>query len=435
MRICASISRAADLAYASDADMVEIRLDLLDRVPDTGGMETIVTFRNGFDASLLPEGFNGYADVGEGPLPDTGIRIISSHHDFEGTPSSADIVGRLSRMGSDIAKGAYSVRDFRDLANILTASESLEREHVLLGMGPLGMITRIRQSVLGNSFTFAYVGEPTAPGQLSLEEMRALGENCMITGIVGYPLGRSMSPAMHTAAYRESGIRGKYLAFPSPSLDLIEECIRGYGIRGLNVTVPYKTAMIGHLDRLSGDAEEAGAVNTVVNNSGVLRGHNTDIDGVIGAFEEADCEIEGMRALIMGSGGAARACAAAMMREGAEVTVTGRNRDSLSGIASDMGIGTVPHGTADISDYDIIANATPIGMYAEGEYPADVRHLSERHIVFDMVYGARTGLIDAAESKKCRIVSGEDMLAVQGARSFELWTGRGEMFRVMRDEL
>ncbi|KQM09748.1 hypothetical protein AOA81_06950 [Methanomassiliicoccales archaeon RumEn M2] len=88
----ASISRAADLAYASDADMVEIRLDLLDRVPDTGGMETIVTFRNGFDASLLPEGFNGYADVGEGPLPDTGIRIISSHHDFEGTPSSADIV-------------------------------------------------------------------------------------------------------------------------------------------------------------------------------------------------------------------------------------------------------------------------------------------------------------------------------------------------------
>ena len=435
MRICASVGRAADLACASDADMIEIRLDLLDHVPDTGGMETVVTFRNGFDASLLPKGFNGYVDVGEEALPDIGIRTISSHHDFGGTPSSAEIVARLDRMESDIAKGAYFVRDFRDLAGILEASGPLKKEHVLLGMGPMGTITRIRQSTLGNNFTFAHVGEPTAPGQLSLEEMRALGENCMITGIVGYPIDRSMSPAMHAAAYKESRIRGKYLVFPSPSLDLIEECIRGYDIRGLNITIPHKTAVIGHLDRLSGDAEEVGAVNTVVNDSGVLRGHNTDIDGVIGAFEEADCEIEGMTVLIMGSGGGARACAAAMMREGAEVTVTGRKPESLSKIASDMDVTTVRNRTANVGDYDIIANTTPIGMYAEGEYPADIRHLSDRHIVFDMVYGVRTGLLDTAMSKGCRIVAGEDMLAVQGARSFELWTGRSEMFRAMRDEL
>lgn len=435
MRICASISKAGDLACAADADMIEIRLDLLGSVPDTGGMLTVVTFRDGFDASLLPDGFSGYADIGEEAVPDIGVKTISSHHDYEGTPSPAEISDRLGRMASDVAKGAYSVRDFRDLAGILAASRSVKKEHVLLGMGAMGTVTRIRQSLLGNSFTFAYVSEPTAPGQLSLSEMRALGDDCMITGLVGHPLDRSRSQSMHDAAYRVSDIRGKYLTFPSPSLDLIEECIRGYDIRGLNVTVPYKTDVIGHLDRLSGDAEEVGAVNTVVNDSGILRGHNTDIDGVIGAFEMADCEVEGLKALILGSGGGARACAAALMRDGAEVTVTGRNPETLSGMASDMSIGKVPWREADVKDYDIIANATPIGMYAGGEYPADISGLTEHHIVFDMVYGTRTGLMEAAAARGCRTVTGEDMLAMQGARSFELWTGRGDMFPIMRDAL
>lgn len=435
MRICASISKAGDLACAADADMIEIRLDLLGSVPDTGGMLTVVTFRDGFDASLLPDGFSGYADIGEEAVPDIGVKTISSHHDYEGTPSPAEISDRLGRMASDVAKGAYSVRDFRDLAGILAASRSVKKEHVLLGMGAMGTVTRIRQSLLGNSFTFAYVSEPTAPGQLSLSEMRALGDDCMITGLVGHPLDRSRSQSMHDAAYRVSNIRGKYLTFPSPSLDLIEECIRGYDIRGLNVTVPYKTDVIGHLDRLSGDAEKVGAVNTVVNDSGILRGHNTDIDGVIGAFEMADCEVEGLKALILGSGGGARACAAALMRDGAEVTVTGRNPETLSGMASDMSIGKVPWREADVEDYDIIANATPIGMYAGGEYPADISGLTEHHIVFDMVYGTRTGLMEAAAARGCRMVTGEDMLAMQGARSFELWTGRGDMFPIMRDAL
>ena len=435
MRICASLSKAGDLACAADADMIEIRLDLLGSVPDVGDVPAVITFRDGFDASLLPGGFKGYVDVGEGAVPDISAGTISSYHDYDGTPSSADIADRLGRMVSDIAKGAYSVRDFRDLAGILSASESLDKEHVLLGMGTMGTITRIRQSVLGNSFTFAYVSEPTAPGQLSLKEMRAMGDDCVITGLVGHPLDRSRSQSMHDAAYRVSDIRGKYLTFPSPSLDLIGECIRGYDIRGLNVTVTFKTDVIEHLDRLSGDAEEVGAVNTVVNDSGILRGHNTDIDGVIGAFEMADCEIDGLKALILGSGGGARACAAALMREGAEVTVTGRNPGTLSGMASDMGVSTIPQRRADVKDYDIIANATPIGMYAEGEYPADIGNLTEHHIVFDMVYGTRTRLMDAATSRGCRTVAGEDMLAAQGARSFELWTGRGDMFPIMRAEL
>lgn len=434
MRICASLSMASDLALASDADMVEIRLDIFGSVPDTGGKETIVTFRSGFDPSVLPEGFDGYVDVGEGDAP-AGVRTISSRHDFEATPSGDEIARTLNSMGSDIAKGAYRVRDFKDLSALLAASASLRREHVLLGMGPMGTVTRIRQSLMGNSFTFAYVGRPTAPGQLSLEEMGSLGEDCMITGIVGNPLDRTASPAMHAAAYRASGIRGKYLMFPSPSLDAMEECIRGFGIRGVNVTVPYKVDALEHVDRLCGDAVEIGAVNTIVNDSGTLKGYNTDVDGIVGAFRTAGYDPADKRALIMGSGGAARACVSAMRAMGAEAVVTGRNGDSLSRISRDMGAETLPKGGADVRDYDVIVNSTPIGMYAEGAYPADIDGIGRGHAVLDMAYGARTPLLALARSKGCAVAAGEDMLAMQGSRSFELWTGRDGMFRVMRDEL
>lgn len=431
MKICASLNELSDLPEAVDADMIEIRMDIFEKVPEVIGKETIVTFRDVFDLSILPEGFNGMIDVGEDPVPDTSLTTISSFHNYERTPSKEEISRKLNAMSSDVAKGAYAVKDFKDLKNILEASKVVTKDHVLLGMGHMGAITRIRQNVLKNMFTFAYVSKPTAPGQLSLKEMRELGDDCMITGIVGNPLERSRSHVMHNAAFVKSGILGKYLAFQSTSLDSIEDCIRGFNIRGMNVTIPYKEEIISHLDELDKDAKKAGAVNTIVNTDGKLKGYNTDIDGIELSLKNIKCQIKGKKVLIMGSGGAARACIVAVQRNGADVSITGRNIDAVSKLASDFGLTQIPESSS-LSGFDIIVNATPVGMYEGGKYPANINSLSCEHTILDMVYGVKTQFINIALERGCKIATGEDMLAMQGARAFELWTSVDGMFETMR---
>lgn len=431
MKICASLSDVSDLKKAMEADMIEIRLDLIDPVPDTGDKETIITFRDRFDGSIIPENFAGLVDIGEEDVPDVPYRIISSVHDYENTPPSETIAYTLNSMTADVSKGAYAVRDFKNLHDILEASERVTKKRVILGMGEMGAITRIRQNLLKNEFTFAYVGEPTAPGQLSLDEMRALDDDSMITGLVGNPLDRSKSFEMQNAAFLESGISGRYLKFPSPSLDFIGECIRGYGIRGVNVTIPYKESIIPHLDEIDDNADSVGAVNTVVNSDGVLKGYNTDIDGVEAAFRNAGFEMRRKRILIMGSGGASRAGIVASQKNNAEVSVMGRNEKVVKQLSLEFGTDIVPENDS-LSDFDAIVNATPVGMYGDGEYPVNLNNLTENHTVFDMVYGIETPLISEARELGCRIATGEDMLAMQGSRAFELWTGVKGMFGTMR---
>ena len=132
-------------------------------------------------------------------------------------------------MDCDIAKAAFTVGSPRDLVSILDAATSLKRRHVILGMGALGTVSRIRASLLGNEFTFGYVGEPTAPGQLSAERMEELGDDCTILGILGNPVSKSRSPAMHEAAMKAAGIDGIYLPFETDDLEQIDEVIAGTG--------------------------------------------------------------------------------------------------------------------------------------------------------------------------------------------------------------
>ena len=435
MRICASLNSYDERDLISKADMAEVRLDLLNKIPDIPDKEMIVTYRGNIDLSILPKEFNGMIDIGENKRPSTSAKIIASHHDFDGTPSADDILDRLNSMDSDISKGAYAVNSFTDLHNIHRAASSIKKEHVILGMGEFGTITRIRQSLLGNEFTFAYVNKPTAPGQLSLNEMSRLNDNCIITGIVGDPVSRSMSPMMHNAAMRKTGVNGIYLKFETNDLAHIEDVIREYNIRGMNVTIPHKERIIEHLDSVDKISEEVGAVNTVVNDNGKLKGYNTDLDGIDKALITAGFDAEGKRALIMGSGGAARACTYYLMNKGCHVTVTGRDPKKIEGFSKETGCEFKPKESAAVLTYDLIVNCTPIGMYAEGEYPVSMDQLTRHHTVFDMVYGRRTDMIVKAEEASSVIAHGEDMLAGQGSVSFGLWTGINDQFRTMREVL
>ena len=434
MRVCASLSTLSDLSLSGRADMVEIRTDLLDSVPDTGGKETIVTYRGDVDLGILPEGFSGLIDIGEQERPETDLTVIGSYHDYESTPGSGKIASILNSMDADIRKGAFKVNSHRDLVSIADAASSVKGRHVLLGMGALGAVTRIRQGILGNEFSFGYVGEPTAPGQLSVDEMLRLGDGCMLLGVLGNPLSKSRSPAMHNAALEEAGINGIYLPFETGDIDQIEEVMRIYDIRGMNVTIPYKTEIMDHLDRVDGDASAIGAVNTVVNDGGVLTGYNTDVTGIGKALEVAGFDPEDRRILVMGSGGAARACAHFMIKHNADITVTGRNRVTGEELAKEFGAAYRPPSSVSVKMYDLVVNCTPVGMYSDGPYLINISAITKEQAVFDMVY-TDTPLTREAVGKGCRVAYGADMLAGQGAESFRLWTGRDDAFDAMRRQL
>ena len=415
MRICTTYGKEVPLREG--ADMHEIRLDVFNSIPDNIGENDIITLC-GKDISNVPASFNGLVDVGNSTkkIP---FRKIRSRHDFECTPDAESIVKMLSEGDQEISKGAFMATSYSDLHSIYLASKLIGKKHVLLGMGEMGEVTRLRQRILGNEFTFGYSDRPTAPGQFSTDEMESLGDDCSIAGVTGHPLHHTKSPVMQNAAIRAAGLNAVYLKFDSPTLDNICDVMREYGIRGMNVTIPYKQDIFKILDRVSDVSYGAGAVNTITNTDGVLTGDNTDVEGIKFAFRKKAEEPKGKSVLILGSGGAARAAAYAFDDMGCRISIAGRNKETVSDISRSFG--TEVH-EGDVKGYDIIVNCTPIGIVT-GEYPADLSSMHGDQIVFDMVYESVTPILKIASSKGCRTVDGADMLVGQGAASFEMWFG------------
>ncbi len=427
MRVCATYGTAMPLSR--DHAMNEIRMDVFGSVPEDSDANTLVTLA-GHDISLVPPGFPGLVDIAEA-VPEPGHRTVRSFHNFQSTPSADSIVKLLSDGEQEISKGAFMASSFTDLHSIFEATRKLGRKHVILGMGDTGMVTRIRQAVLGNEFTFGYVGTPTAPGQLSADELERLGDGCRIVGITGDPVTHSKSPQMQNAAIAAAGINAIYLRFGSPDLAHMRDVMTEYGITGMNVTIPHKQEAIPQMDSVSKTVETVGAMNTIINKDGWFVGENTDVDGITATFSSED--IDGKSVLIMGSGGAARAAGYAFTEMGCDTYIIGRNRNTVDAVCRDLGTEYAPSPEAD--RYDIVVNCTPIGMYTEGRYPADVTRITDKQTVFDMVYGIKTPLLSAAEGAGCRTFDGSDMLVGQGAASFRHWFGREADTKVMKEAL
>lgn len=440
MRICASLGSVEDIDSndIASADIIEIRTDVFGDVPSNilkKGQTGLISFKGDVIASMIPEGW--MADVGDADraaVSGSGASVvISSHHNFDRTPCAETIIDILGRTDGDIVKGAFAANSLSDAVALLDASRRICRKHVIIGMGELGKITRIRQERMGNEFTFAYVGKATAPGQLSVHEMRQMDDDLLITGIIGSGIGYTRSPAMHDAAFMHSGVRGKYLTFDTPSVDRADEFILGFDIRGVNVTKPYKTDIINYLDACDKISDATGAVNTVVNDNGKLKGYNTDVHGIEMALKMNGIDVRGKRALILGSGGAARSCAYFLSENGCTAAVTGRNVAAAKKIASDLSVTARERTSVAVKGYDIIVNCIPLNTENDAsEYPIRIDQIDVRQTIFDMVYG-RTHLNDIAERRGCSIVRGEDMLAHQGVRSFELFTSGRVPFSVMRN--
>jgi shikimate dehydrogenase len=264
--------------------------------------------------------------------------------------------------------------------------------------------------------------------------------------LLGDPVEGSLSPAMHNAAFRELGMAAVYVAVGVPK-DFLEDMVNGIrslGVRGFNVTIPHKIAVIDLLDELDDSAFSVEAVNTVVNSQGRLIGYNTDGVGALRALEERLGQVKGKRVLLLGAGGAARAIAYALAKEGCEVTVANRTLSKAEALASivkrrlNRELPVIPLERSELEqalrEAEVLVNATSVGMYPnmkETLVTADM--LRPGVAVMDIVYKPpRTRLLQEAEKAGATVINGLGMLVHQAGLSFRIWTGREPPIGVMR---
>ncbi len=273
-----------------------------------------------------------------------------------------------------------------------------------------------------------------------------LNGKTVICGLMGDPVEHSVSPAMHNAAFHRLGLNYAYLPFrvSKEGLPGAVQGIRALHIAGVNVTIPHKTSIIPLLDEIDPLARRIGAVNVVHNKSGRLFGSNTDADGFLRMLKEQGIDGHGLHAAVLGAGGASRAVCFALASLGCEITILNRTLQKALDCADDMekyagrtfsALELNTHNlAAALEEAGLIVNATSLGMAPRAdESPIDRGLLKRRHIVVDIVYNpVKTGLLSQAQKAGARTIGGLDMLAWQGALSFEIWTGRRAPLDVMR---
>ncbi|MGD9116615.1 MAG: shikimate dehydrogenase [Dehalococcoidia bacterium] len=255
--------------------------------------------------------------------------------------------------------------------------------------------------------------------------------------LIGDPVAHSLSPAIHNAAYKALGLNYRYIAMRAADIGPALAVVRERGLRGASITTPHKTAARKYLDRVDPAAEAIGAVNTVVNDNGVLTGYNTDGIGALKALEEVT-EVGGKRVVLIGSGGAASAIAAALMESGADLAILNRTLDKARHLANK--VRAADSGGLDrltfLNSADILINATTVGMTNTGQTIVPQSFLHPRLTVFDIVYSPReTRLLREAGEKGCTIVYGYKMLLYQAAEQFRLFTGQDAPLEVMESAL
>jgi shikimate dehydrogenase len=276
----------------------------------------------------------------------------------------------------------------------------------------------------------------------------ALSGKTSVVGIIGHPLGHSLSPAIHNAAFAALGLDWVYVPLPVQpgQVGAAVEGLRALGLRGANVTVPHKTAVVTHLDRLEGDASLLEAVNTIAVEDGALVGRNTDVEGVRAAVAGVcGSSLDGAPGLILGAGGAARAAALALARMGVRLTVVNRTAAAAERLAALISA-AVPGSEVDWRPLDLLdrslvaaqallVNATSLGMAGGSKVPAALADtLTARQVAFDVVYAdGGTQFLEEARARGATVIGGLEMLLHQAAAAFEVWTGRPAPLNVMRE--
>jgi 3-dehydroquinate dehydratase/shikimate dehydrogenase len=454
------VSLSRDAAHG--ADLVEVRLDGVDR-PDVAAVldgrlrPVIVTCRPRWEGGA----FAGSEEDRRRILTDAvalgaefvdvemraefaseilrlrrGHGVVVSAHEFAGPVRDVEARLRCLRStGAEVVKLAVQVTSLVDtlpLFDVATrgSADVDGQRHVLIAMGPRGAHTRVLAARLRNRWTYAGAG--VAPGQMPLETLRSefrirrFRPDTALYAVVGSPVTHSLSPAMHNAGFEAAGIDAGYITLDPHDAADFAAFATAVGLTGASITAPFKVPMMDHVSEIDALAREVGAINTLSLRNGRWFGSNTDVAGFLAPLA-GRMHLRGTRAVVLGAGGAARAVAVALAREGARVRICARRADQAEAIARMAGVsaGAFPPPPG---SWDVLVNATA----STDESPmAGVRLDGE--IVFDLVYSpAETPLIRQAREAGCWTIGGIEMLIAQAERQFETWTGappRAGLFR------
>ncbi|MGC1831034.1 MAG: shikimate dehydrogenase [Candidatus Acidiferrales bacterium] len=364
---------------------------------------------------------------------------LSSAHFFQGMPRNLErVVAGLERGRPDGIKVAAQCDSLADSLKLARVGRT-RRNMVAMPMGEVALPVRFLMLRERGGFAYAPVENATAPGQISLEEMKNLyraddfGRRTEVYGVIGDPIGHSLSPQMQNAAFEARRISAVYLPFLVHDLRDFLGAIEELRIQGFSVTIPHKERILRHLDGCDPLAAKIGAVNTVVvRGGGKLYGYNTDYVSVLRALEPR-IPLRGSRVLIAGAGGVARAVAFALAEAGAAVCISARRREKAKSLARAAGGEAIARQQLRREYFDAIVNATPVGMYPfSGRSPLEARELNCR-LVFDTIYRPReTKLLQLAAQRGVETISGEEMFIAQGAAQWEIWTGERAPLEAMR---
>ncbi len=371
--------------------------------------------------------------------------LILSFHDFRATRRLEETLNKMVAFPADFYKIVTTATTLSDNVAMMKFLEKHSDKYSLIGlcMGEQGIISRLLGVRAGSVFTFAAVspGEETAPGQVTAQDLRSVyrieqvDAATRVYGVAGDPVAHSFSPVIMNTALRRENVNGVYLALHAKTLKDLLTCVREIPIHGLSITMPYKEAILKHLDNTDSHTTKIGACNTVVRaQDGKLYGFNTDTAGVVRPLEQR-LPLEKAKVLVLGAGGAARAAVFGLKERGAEVWILNRTVGPAKKLARQARARSIKRADLKKLTFDVIINATPVGMGNTRESPLNENEINARY-VFDMVYDpAETRLIKMAKEKGAQVIPGIEMFVHQAARQFEIWTGKpapwDEMLRVV----
>jgi 3-dehydroquinate dehydratase/shikimate dehydrogenase len=456
-QLCVTVSgrttdamRAGRAVAEAHADLVELRLDLMERpsiaaLLDGRTRPVIVTCRpvreGGQFAGTEEERRQVLAEADregaefldiefESTLLDllsrrNGRGVIVSKHDFRGVSDGVPrLLAAMRETGAQVAKLAVTATTLADMIPLLESAR-FDGSQVLIAMGTPGVASRILAAQFGSRWTYA--GDEAAPGQLPpsrlLSEFRfaRIRRDSAVYGIIGRPVSHSLSPAMHNAGFAALGLNAAYVPFEAADIADFRMFAETAGVRGVSVTAPFKIAVVDMLDEVTPVARDVRAVNTVTWRDGRWIGTNTDIDGFLDPLRRRG-GVRGRTVLVLGAGGAARAVVAGLRLEGADVSIAARRSPEAMELADWFGARAIEWPPTGV--WDVVVNATPVGSAASPglpTHPGDTRAA----LAYDLVYAPRrTAFLGEYEAAGAEVVGGLEMLIAQAERQFEIWTGQ-----------
>ncbi len=378
-------------------------------------------------------------------LRENGAGVIVSYHNFKETKDLDGVYERIAPFAPEFAKIVPTAKSLTDNVTLMRFIERISDQAPIVGicMGDAGIISRVLGLRAGSAFTFAAatVGEETGPGQIAartlvetyrIEEVDAATK---VYGVAGNPVNKSLSPIMMNTAFRRETVNAVYLALQTAKVDDLVTLMAQIPIQGASITMPHKQEILTRLEHMDPLSQKIGACNTVLRQEGKLYGFNTDVAGIQIPIEKR-MPVKGAKVLVLGAGGSARAAVFGLRDRGADVFILNRTAETAAKLAKQSGAKVIKREAVPKTTFDVILNATPVGMAGNKSPQILGEDDLKTKYVFDLVYNpVDTPLIRLARQQGIHVITGVEMFVQQGARQFEIWTGKPapeeEMLRVV----